>query len=170
MTGDITNSPTLDPRVLFCMEVSCHFLLRSLVQQLVSHYMGARRVCPLCMENSHIPKLPLYHSPATSSTNNHFSSMLSHLSLLERGHLQNVKKLSIQKLDELFDPGVGDSSHSEALCYKWELIAFSLLFSIPCQPRSNRHSHIKGKITLTSGLFRLLVRVPQVWAALTNIL
>lgn len=59
------------------------------------------------MEASHIPKLPLHHSPAISSTNNHFSSMISQLSLLERGNLQNVKKKSIKKLDELFDTGMG---------------------------------------------------------------
>lgn len=176
-TGDITSSLTLDPRGLVCMEMSRHFLLRSLVQQLGSHYMGVRwicqpwlKLCSLWMEDSHIPKMPLYHNPATSSTNNHFSSRLSQLSLLERGDLQNMKKMSIRKLDELFDTGDGDPSHSETLCYKWELIALSLLFSIPYQPRYNRHSHIKGKIALTSGLFRLLSRVPQIWAALTNIL
>lgn len=33
--------------------------------------------------------------------------MLSQLSLLERGYLQNMKKMSIRKLDELFDTGMG---------------------------------------------------------------
>lgn len=44
--------------------------------------------------------------------------MLSQSSFLEMGHLQNMKKMSIRKTDELFDTGDGDLSHNKMLHYK----------------------------------------------------
>jgi hypothetical protein len=109
-------------------------------------------------------------STTTRSTNNHFSSILPQALLLETGHLWSTHKnrLLSEKINELFDTGDGDLSHSETLHYKWGLITSSSWFPVSCQPRCHQPSHVKRKIAFTEGLLRLWSRGPQTWTALTT--